>query len=142
MRAFGCGCPAHRTSEPSGGSGGPTRSPTTVEQRSAYTRVAVLSRGPCPPYDVVAVVLLSPPGELYGLTRRELQIVGLVVEGCTNQRIASTLHIAERTVAAHIEHVLPEPGAVCRTQIAVRALARGLYLPSPARLGAGAAGGT
>ncbi|GAA0475307.1 helix-turn-helix transcriptional regulator [Streptomyces olivaceiscleroticus] len=109
--------------------------PSTVGQRYAYTRVTVLSCGPCPPYDVVAVVLLSPAGELYGLTRRELQIAGLIVEGCTNQRIASTLHIAERTVAAHIEHVLPKLGAASRTQIAVRVLARGLYLPSPARLG-------
>lgn len=95
-----------------------------------YTRVTVLRCRPRPAYDLAAIVLLSPAGQLYGLTRRELEIIGLVVEGGTNQRIAAALRIAERTVAAHIEHILAKLAAVSRTQVAVRAVGQGLYLPS------------
>jgi DNA-binding NarL/FixJ family response regulator len=81
------------------------------------------------PQYVIAVVLLSPPGDLYGLTDRELEILGLLVQGWPNRRIAAALFIAQRTVAAHLEHILPKLGAPTRTLAAVRALRLGLYVP-------------
>ncbi|MGI5211395.1 LuxR C-terminal-related transcriptional regulator [Plantactinospora sp. CA-290183] len=94
-----------------------------------HVRITLL---PCPyssPPHLLAVVLVSPPGDLRGLTWRELEILGLLVEGWSNQRIASGLVIALRTVAAHVEHVLTKLAAPGRTLAAVRALRLGLYVP-------------
>ena len=74
------------------------------------------------------MVLASPP-DLRGLTPRELQILGLLIEGWTNARIAAALVIAPRTVAAHVEHILAKLGAGTRALAAVRALGQGLYVP-------------
>ena len=96
-----------------------------------HVRVTVL---PCPasvPAYLLAVVLISPPGDLRGLTRRELEILGLLVDGWPNQRMASGLVITPRTVAAHIEHILTKLNAPSRTLAAVRALRLGLYVPQP-----------
>ncbi|MHA3700843.1 response regulator transcription factor [Jatrophihabitans sp. YIM 134969] len=77
-----------------------------------------------------AVAVMSPQPDLRGLTPRELEVLGLLVEGCTNQEIARTLTVAPRTVAAHIEHVLVKLDATSRTLAAVRAERDGLYVPS------------
>jgi DNA-binding CsgD family transcriptional regulator len=88
----------------------------------------------CPsdaPYNLVAVVLVSPPNDLRGLTRRELEILGLLVEGWSNFRIATAMVVARRTVNSHLEHILAKLGAPSRTLAAVRALRFGLYVPRP-----------
>jgi hypothetical protein len=51
------------------------------------------------PHHLVAAVVVAPPGDLRGLTHRELEILGLLVEGWTNARIATALVIAPRTAA-------------------------------------------
>lgn len=76
-----------------------------------------------------AVVLLSPPGDVHGLTQRELEVCGLLVLGWGNARIAQALAVAPRTVANHLEHIRAKLGAASRTVAAVRALRQGLYLP-------------
>lgn len=78
------------------------------------------------------MVLLSPAGDLHGLTPRELEVVGLLVAGCTNQQIATALVVAPRTVAAHVEHVLHKLGAATRTLAAVRAQRTGCFVPAGA----------
>ncbi|UXN24395.1 LuxR C-terminal-related transcriptional regulator [Curtobacterium flaccumfaciens] len=75
------------------------------------------------------VVMLSPAGHLRGLTPRELEVLGHVIEGCSNLEIARALAIAPRTVAAHLEHILAKLDATSRTLAAVRAERAGLYLP-------------
>jgi DNA-binding NarL/FixJ family response regulator len=77
--------------------------------------------------------LLSPATHLHGLTPRELEVLGLLVEGCSNQEIARALVVAPRTVAAHLEHVLVKLGAPTRTLAAVRAERDGLYVPASSR---------
>jgi DNA-binding CsgD family transcriptional regulator len=95
-----------------------------------HLRITVLVVPPgTPPYDVTAVVVVSPPGELYGLTPRELEVLGLLVEGWPNQPIAAELGITERTVAAHVEHILTKLAAPSRTVAAVSALRLGLFVP-------------
>jgi DNA-binding CsgD family transcriptional regulator len=96
---------------------------------NSHVRITMLACPPDTSQYVTAVVLLSPPGDLYGLTGRELAILGLLVEGWPNRRIAAALFIAQRTVAAHVEHILPKLGAPTRTLAAVRALRLGLYVP-------------
>jgi DNA-binding CsgD family transcriptional regulator len=97
------------------------------EERLA--RLTVLACPPQAPYRLTSVAMISPPGDLRGLTRRELQIAGLLIEGWPNQRIAANLFIAERTVATHVEHILAKLGASTRASAAVRALQSGLYVP-------------
>jgi DNA-binding CsgD family transcriptional regulator len=98
---------------------------------NSHVRITMLTCPPGTPQYVIAVVLLSPPGDLHGLTGRELEILGLIVEGWPNRRIAAALFLAQRTVAAHVEHILPKLGAPSRTLAAVRALRLGLYVPLP-----------
>jgi DNA-binding CsgD family transcriptional regulator len=95
-----------------------------------HLRVTALVIPPAtPPYDVTAVVVVSPPGELYGLTPRELEVLGLLVEGWPNQPIAAELGITERTAAAHVEHILTKLAVPSRTVAAVSALRLGLFVP-------------
>jgi DNA-binding NarL/FixJ family response regulator len=63
-------------------------------------------------------------------------VLGLLVDGCSNQQIARALVVAPRTVAAHLEHILVKLDAPTRTLAAVRAEREGLYVPlspSPCR---------
>jgi DNA-binding CsgD family transcriptional regulator len=98
-----------------------------------HSRVTVLAAPQGAPARVTGVVLLSPMPDLHGLTPRELEVLGLVVDGCSNQEIARALVVAPRTVAAHIEHLLVKLGAPTRTLAAVRAEREGLYVPAVPR---------
>ncbi|MEV8510340.1 LuxR C-terminal-related transcriptional regulator [Actinoplanes sp. NPDC051475] len=93
-------------------------------------RVTALACPPQPPGHLTAVVLLSPPPPLHGLTRRELQVLGLLIEGWTNARIAAALTVRIRTITAHIEHVMVKLDATSRTMAAIRAVRAGLYIPA------------
>lgn len=77
------------------------------------------------------VVVLSNVGDVRGLTPRELEVLGLVIDGRSNDEIARALVIASRTVAAHLEHILSKLEAGTRTLAAVRAQRAGLYVPAP-----------
>lgn len=94
-----------------------------------YVRVTVLA---CE-RELAAVthgaVVLSPATRLRGLTPRELEVLGHVIEGCSNLEIARALSVAPRTVAAHLEHILVKLDATSRTLAAVRAERAGLYVP-------------
>jgi DNA-binding NarL/FixJ family response regulator len=83
------------------------------------------------------LVLLSALPDLHELTPRELEVLGLMIDGLSNQEIARTLVVAPRTVAAHIEHLLVKLDATTRTLAAVRAERLGLYVPAVARSFAG-----
>jgi DNA-binding NarL/FixJ family response regulator len=94
-----------------------------------YVRITAIA---CPPQVrsfFVAIILISPSGDLCGLTRRELEVLGFVIDGRANQYIAHTLFITERTVAAHLEHIRAKLGAPTRTVAAVRSLNLALYVP-------------
>jgi predicted ATPase/DNA-binding CsgD family transcriptional regulator len=70
----------------------------------------------------------TPPGDLTvpSLTAREREVASLIAQGLTNREIASRLVIAERTVDAHVEHILNKLGYSSRTRIAVWAVEAGL----------------
>ncbi|MFC4110977.1 ATP-binding protein [Nonomuraea zeae] len=51
------------------------------------------------------------------LTRRELQVAGLIAEGCSNKEIASRLTVSQRTAEAHVDHILGKLSFHSRTQI-------------------------
>ncbi len=79
---------------------------------------------------LIGVVVLSPAEDLHGLTPRELEVLGWVIDGHSNHEIARELVIAPRTVAAHVEHILNKLQAGSRTLAAVRAERAGLYVPA------------
>jgi DNA-binding CsgD family transcriptional regulator len=96
-----------------------------------HVRVTALAVSGDGPSVLAGVVLLSPPGDLRGLTARELEILGFLVDGCSNREIARSLVVAQRTIAAHLEHILVKLSAPTRTLAAVRAEREGLYVPRP-----------
>jgi DNA-binding CsgD family transcriptional regulator len=97
---------------------------------STLLQVTALACPPEPPGHHRAMVLIGPPPETYGLTPRELQVLGLLVEGHTNAAIAGALHITARTAVGHLEHIMLKLGAESRTAAAVRADRQGLYVPA------------
>lgn len=60
------------------------------------------------------------------LTRRESDVLQLLVEGHGNKQIASVLGIATETVKCHVKSILEKVGASTRTQAAAIAMNRGL----------------
>lgn len=60
------------------------------------------------------------------LTERELEILELIVAGCSNADIAERSYITVGTVKTHVRSILNKLGASDRTEAAVRALRAGL----------------
>jgi DNA-binding CsgD family transcriptional regulator len=94
-----------------------------------YLRVTVLALAPGTRGRSAAAVVAAPQGDPFGLTHRELQILGLLIEGWPSPRIAEALFIAKRTVATHVEHILVKLCASSRAVAATRALRSGTYIP-------------
>ena len=66
--------------------------------------------------------------DTYPLTQRELEILELIVAGCSNGQIAEKLYITVGTVKTHVRNILNKLCADDRTQAAVRALRAGLVV--------------
>ena len=64
------------------------------------------------------------------LTRRELEVLGLIANGRSNKRIALELGISEKTVKTHVGHMLAKLGVSDRTQAALLAVREGLVGPT------------
>ncbi len=62
----------------------------------------------------------------YPLTSRELEVLELIVGGCTNVAIAEQLFITAGTVKTHVRNILSKLCADDRTEAAVRALRAGI----------------
>jgi DNA-binding CsgD family transcriptional regulator len=100
------------------------RVPTSI----AHVQVTVLAATDAPKF-VLGALLITPDADCRGLTPRELQVLGFLVDGRSNQQIATRLAVATRTVAAHIEHLLIKLNAPSRTLAAVLADRVGCYVP-------------
>jgi DNA-binding NarL/FixJ family response regulator len=59
------------------------------------------------------VTRLRNPGT--ALTRREVEVLALVAEGLSNQRIGRQLHLTEGTVKSHLAHIYTKLGVDSRT---------------------------
>lgn len=60
------------------------------------------------------------------LTKRELEVLQLIVDGYKNPTIAGKLYITESMVKTHVRNVLKKLGVSDRTQAAIQALRSGL----------------
>ncbi|MCB0076316.1 MAG: response regulator transcription factor [Anaerolineales bacterium] len=59
------------------------------------------------------------------LTDRELQVLTLIVKGCSNKEVAHLLHISPQTVKNHVTSILRKLNVSDRTQAVVYAVRRG-----------------
>jgi NarL family two-component system response regulator LiaR len=66
-----------------------------------------------------------PPAE-EPLTEREVEVLQLIAQGLSNQEIADTLVVGERTVSTHVSNILDKLHLANRTQAALYALRKGL----------------
>ncbi|MEX2011060.1 MAG: response regulator transcription factor [Chloroflexota bacterium] len=73
------------------------------------------------------------PTEVVTLTPRERSVVTLLLDGQTNDEIASGLGITTRTVEAHLSRLFERLGIGSRTELATRALREGWLDVPPAR---------
>jgi DNA-binding CsgD family transcriptional regulator len=67
----------------------------------------------------------------HALTEREREVLNLLAEGLSNAAIAGRLYISERTVEAHVSHILAKLSLETRTQVASWAAQHGSSLGAP-----------
>jgi DNA-binding CsgD family transcriptional regulator len=61
---------------------------------------------------------IPPSWARWGVTRREADVLALVIEGCSNREIADRLYLSVRTVEKHVEALLRKSATRTRTQLA------------------------
>jgi DNA-binding NarL/FixJ family response regulator len=75
--------------------------------------------------------LLTPKTQAVdALTDREREVLVLVAQGLSNQQIADSLVISERTARTHVSNILGKLGVASRTQAALLAIREGIA-PAP-----------
>jgi HD-GYP domain-containing protein (c-di-GMP phosphodiesterase class II) len=67
------------------------------------------------------------------LTRREIEVLGLLARGLTSKEIAQRLYITTKTVGHHIEHIYMKTGASNRVGASLYATEHGLLSPHSSR---------
>ncbi len=75
---------------------------------------------------VAARLLRQVPPPAKPPTAREQEVLRLLAEGRPNKEIATALVITEKTVKAHVGHILAKLGLASRTQAALYAVQSGL----------------
>ncbi len=70
-----------------------------------------------------------PQRKTFGLTPRELEVVGSIVEGCSNRDIARQFSLSEETVKRHLSNIFDKTGVSTRLELALFAIAHQLVTP-------------
>lgn len=75
-----------------------------------------------------STVSVQPPAinHSFRLSDRELQVLALLAEGCSNPEIAAELCLSRNTVKTHVRNILNKLGVDHRIQAVVIALRNGL----------------
>ena len=69
----------------------------------------------------------TPPAITFGLTPRQIDVVKLVVEGCSNRDIAIACKISEETVKTHMVKIFDKTGVSSRLELALFAVNNKLF---------------
>ncbi len=67
-----------------------------------------------------------PDRKTFGLTPREMEVVGCIVEGCSNRDIAKQFSLSEETVKRHLSNIFDKTGVSTRLELAMFAIAHHL----------------
>ena len=67
-----------------------------------------------------------PERKTFGLTPREMEVVGCIVEGCSNRDIAKQFTLSEETVKRHLSNIFDKTGVSTRLELAMFAIAHRL----------------
>jgi two-component system nitrate/nitrite response regulator NarL len=70
-----------------------------------------------------------PERKTFGLTPREMEVVGCIVEGCSNRDIAKQFTLSEETVKRHLSNIFDKTGVSTRLELAMFAIAHRLVAP-------------
>ncbi|KUL29444.1 hypothetical protein [Actinoplanes awajinensis] len=95
-----------------------------------YGKVTVLATAGLPPGHRSGIVLVSHPGDLHGLTRPELTVLGLHLADWDDRRITEHLGLTGATAAGLLDSICRKLTAPHRDAATVQAAAHGLYLPA------------
>ncbi len=68
----------------------------------------------------------SVTGETVRLSRRETEVIRLIVLGFSNREIGSLLMLSENTIKNHVTHILAKIRCKARAQAAAHAVRTGL----------------
>jgi len=107
----------------------PALAPEQVQQRLlADARKGILDA------DAVSAVLAAAGHDAVvarretpaGLTDREVEVLGLIADGCSNAQIAQRLVISRRTAEHHVQHIYTKIGVSSRAAAALFAMEHGL----------------
>ena len=85
---------------------------STLAQQAASMLDEITSKTPLPTYD--------------GLSERELDVLRLIAEGCSNREIGERLFISQHTAANHVRSILQKTGCANRAEAAAYAVHRKL----------------
>ena len=80
----------------------------------------------------LAAVRPGPTRKHFGLTPRELEIIGVILGGYSNADIAAKFSISEKTVKHHLTNIFDKLGVSNRLELALFALHHELQLAVPA----------
>lgn len=88
---------------------------------------AVLAKHNIPVVDERAYLpVFDEAGATVPLSPREIEVLTMVADGCTNDEIAAHLFVTSETVKSHVRHLLPKMRVRNRTQAAAEGIRRGL----------------
>jgi NarL family two-component system response regulator LiaR len=98
----------------------------SAEELAGAIRGAHLGRPTLAPEaaQVLIRAATQPHEQQEGLTKRELEILGLMVQGSSNPEIAKKLFVSRSTVKFHVSNILMKLGAASRTEAVSMALQR------------------
>jgi HD-GYP domain-containing protein (c-di-GMP phosphodiesterase class II) len=107
--------------------------PALTEDRARHELLDVARQGTLD-RDAVGAVLAAaghdadvpPRSAPAGLTEREVEVLALVAQGCTNAQIAQRLVISRRTAEHHVQHIYTKLGVSSRAAVAVFAMEHNL----------------
>ena len=81
-----------------------------------------MGSAPLPPEQPSPSSTKSTPTYPHNLTQREVEVLRLVAAGSSNQEIADTLVMSERTVNSHLVHIFNKLGVNSRAAAAAFAI--------------------